>query len=464
MTGQPAQRGSSPALAEQLADWIVRVRAAGPPDEIRLVAGRSLLDVAGLCLAARQTDYVKAVVRASDGRGECTAFGQAPGFDAAAAALINGTAAHGEDFDDTFEGTPVHPGAVAVPAVLAACEAHQRSGADALAGIAVAAEVICRIALVAPTANHRAGFHPTAVIGTFGAAAGVAAALDLTARQVANALGIAGSMSSGIIEYLAEGAWTKRLHPGWAAQSGYRAARLAAEGFVGPRTVFEGTHGFFFAFGSPGIVPEAGLLTEDLGTDWRMKNIAYKPFACGTICQPFVDAAIRLAEQGIEPAEIGEINCNVGEATVHRLWQPREEKVRPTTPYSAKFSVPYCVAVAFHDRAAGPRQFDAERIKDESVLALAAKVSHTVDPADEYPENYSGAMRVTLHDGAEHHAVQPHLRGGRRQPLSDRELAAKFFQNAADGGWSEARANDLRQYLETLFERDDLNGLATFRG
>ncbi len=171
-----------------------------------------------------------------------------------------------------------------------------------------------------------------------------------------------------------------------------------------------------------------------------------------------------MAEQGIEPAEIGKIDCDVGEGTVHRLWRPREEKVRPTTPYSAKFSVPYCVAVAFHDRAAGPRQFDSERIRDESVLALAAKVSYTVDPADEYPDNYTGRMRVTLHDGAEHNAVQPHLRGGRRQPLSDRELAAKFFQNAANGGWSEARANDLRQYLETLFERDNLNGLATFRG
>jgi 2-methylcitrate dehydratase PrpD len=464
VTGQPARPGPSPALAEELADWIVEVRAAGLPDEVRLVAGRSLLDVAGLCLAARQTDYVAAVTRASDGRGGCTAFGQAPGFDAAAAALINGTAAHGEDFDDTFEGTPVHPGAVAVPAVLAACEAHGRSGADALAGIAVAAEVICRIALVAPTANHRAGFHPTAVIGTFGAAAGIAAALGLNAQQAANALGIAGSMSSGIIEYLAEGAWTKRLHPGWAAQSGYRAARLAAEGFTGPRTVFEGTHGFFSAFGSPGIVPDTAILTDSLGTDWRMKDIAYKPFACGTICQPFVDAAIGLAEQGIAPDDISEIDCDVGEATVHRLWQPRAEKIRPTTPYSAKFSVPYCVAVAFHDRAAGPRQFDSRRIADESVLALAAKVSHTVDPADEYPENYSGRMRVTLRDGSEHHAVQPHLRGGRRQPLSDGELEAKFFRNAADGGWPEARANDLRQYIDRLFERDDLTGLAAFRG
>ena len=139
---------------------------------------------------------------------------------AASAAFVNGTAAHGEDFDDTFEGGPVHAGAVIVPAVLAACERHGRDGAAALIGIAVGVEVMCRLSTVVPKAVHKAGFHPTAVFGAMGAAAGVGAALGLNRRQIVDALGNAGSMASGIIEYLAEGAWTKRLHPGWAAQSG----------------------------------------------------------------------------------------------------------------------------------------------------------------------------------------------------------------------------------------------------
>ena len=159
--------------------------------------------------------------------------------------LINGTAAHGEDFDDTFEGGPVHAGAVIVPAVLAACERHRLHGQAALIGIAVGVESICRLGLVAPKAVHKAGFHPTAIFGAMGAAAGVGAALGLDIRQIVDALGIAGSMAGGIIEYLAEGAWTKRLHAGWAAQSGIRAALLASQGFVGPRTVFEGVHGLF---------------------------------------------------------------------------------------------------------------------------------------------------------------------------------------------------------------------------
>ena len=181
----------------------------------------------GLCVTARNEDYVRSALAGCDDDGPCTAIGHARTLNAAGAAFVNGTAAHGEDFDDTFEGGPVHAGAVVVPAVLAACERHNPDGRMALIGIAVGTEVLCRLSLVAPKAVHKAGFHPTAIFGAMGAAAGVGAALGLNARQIVDALGIAGSMAGGIIEYLAEGAWTKRLHAGWAAQSGLRAALLA---------------------------------------------------------------------------------------------------------------------------------------------------------------------------------------------------------------------------------------------
>ena len=159
--------------------------------------------MAGLCLAARRFDYVCAVLNSCESEGVVTAIGHTRALDMVGAALVNGTAAHGEDYDDTFEGTPVHPGSVSVPTVLAAAEGHGRAGADARVGIAVGAELLCRLAGVAPTAIHRAGFHPTAVLGTFGATAAAAATLDITAAEASNALGIAGSMASGIIEYLA---------------------------------------------------------------------------------------------------------------------------------------------------------------------------------------------------------------------------------------------------------------------
>src|SRR5690606_20573059 len=172
------------------------------------------------------------------------------------------------------------------------------------------------------TAIHRAGFHPTAVIGAMGAAAGVAAALGLSARDIGSALGIAGSLASGIIEYLAEGTWTKRLHPGWAAQAGIKAATLARAGFLGPRTVFDGTHSFFFAFADQSIERNLSRITSGLGERWHLGNLAFKPYACGTMIQPYIDCAIRLREQGAEPEAIERIIAYVGEGTVHRLWEP----------------------------------------------------------------------------------------------------------------------------------------------
>ena len=290
----------------------------------------ALLDVAGLCIAARGTDYIRAALAAWDAEGPCTALGHRRGLDAAGAAFVNGTAAHGEDFDDSFEGTPVHASAVVLPAVLAAAERYGLSGADLLRGYVVGSELMCRLALVAPTAIHRAGFHPTAVIGALGAAAGVGAALRLSPRQLTDALGIAGSMASGIIEYLAEGTWTKRMHAGWAAQAGLRAALLGREGFFGPRTVLEGEHGFFHAFGVPASRPTS-VRDRKSRDDWQMAKIAFKPYACGTMLHPFIDCAIRLAREGVAAGEVREVTCRVGEGTVHRLWEPLAEKRRPST-------------------------------------------------------------------------------------------------------------------------------------
>ncbi len=179
-----------------------------------------------------------------------------------------------------------------------------------------------------PKAVHRAGFHPTAVFGAMGAAAGVGAALRLDRRQLVDALGVAGSMASGIIEYLAEGAWTKRLHPGWAAQSGLRAALLGRAGFVGPRTVFEGVHGLFHGFAHT-TQGDYDALVGDFGHRWVTETLAFKPYPCGTMTHPYIDCARRLAARGVKPEDVKEIVCEVGEGTVHRLWEPLADKQRP---------------------------------------------------------------------------------------------------------------------------------------
>src|SRR6267142_2450650 len=167
------------AIAERLAERIVAVDPKGLPAAMRAKCEDLVVDVVGLCLTARRLDYVESALAACDDDGPCTAIGHARTLSAAGAALVNGTAAHGEDFDDTFEGGPVHAGAVIVPAVLAACERFRLHGQAALLGIAVGVETICRLGLVAPKTVHKAGFHPTAIFGAMAAAAGVGAALRL---------------------------------------------------------------------------------------------------------------------------------------------------------------------------------------------------------------------------------------------------------------------------------------------
>ena len=191
----------------------------------------------GLCVVARSTDYVRCALAGCDDDGPCTAIGHPRTLSAASAAFVNGTAAHGEDFDDTFEGGPVHAGAVIVPAVLAACERHNPDGRSALLGIAVGVEIMCRLSLVAPMRTHKAGFHPTAIFGAMGAAAGVGAALHLKGSQLVDALGVAGSMASGIIEYLAEGS----LDKAHACRLG--GAIRAARGAAGARGLPRAAHG-----------------------------------------------------------------------------------------------------------------------------------------------------------------------------------------------------------------------------
>ncbi len=451
------------AIAETFSAWASRLTPKDIPADVRAVAANVLLDLAGNCVSARKLDYIESVVSGWDGNGDCTAFGHKRGFDAAGAAVINGTAAHGEDFDDTYEGSPVHAGSPTIPAILAACERFDRSGADALVGIVVAMELACRMTVVAPTAIHRAGFHPTAVIGTMGAAAGVSAALGMSANQMTHALGIAGSMASGIIEYLAEGTWTKRFHPGWSAHSGLQAALLARQGFTGPRTVFEGTHGFFFAFADPAFERDYSHITAGLGTDWRLRRVAFKPYACGTMAQPYIDCAIALAKRGIRAEDIAEIHCETGEGIVHRLWEPLAEKHRPSTAYSAKFSIPYIIAVGFLDKAVGLAQFTEARVHDSAVLDLAGKINYVVDPDNEYPRNYTGHLRAVLTNGQEVELRQPYLRGGTREPLRHEEIAEKFRKNCAFGGWNEQQAEALMAWCSDLFDASDLTGISAFR-
>ncbi len=448
------------SVAEQLAERVCALTAGKVSDQAKDRCRDLLVDVAGLCVAARNSEYIFSLKRSLDGGGACTALGHAGSYSPEDAAMLNGTAAHGEDFDDTFEGGPVHSGAIVVPAVLAACERFGLDGRNALLGIAAGVETMCRLSLVAPKRIHKAGFHPTAVLGAVASTLAVSVVLKLDKRQIVNALGISGSMAGGIIEYLAEGAWTKRLHAGWAAHAGLHAARLAKEGFVGPRTVFEGTHGLFFGFAhtNEGKFSE---LTESFGRDWRMEGLTFKPYATGTMNQPYIDCALRLAQRGFAAEDVAEVLCETAEGYVHRLWEPLAAKHRPANDYAAKFSTPFNIAVAFVTGGAGFEAFSARTVGNERILALAGKVRYRVDPDNPYPQRYTGHVKMTLRDGRVFEERQPHIRGGVHEPLSPGELERKFRGNAVYGGWPAPLAD---RFL--AFAREAFNGpmdLSPFR-
>jgi 2-methylcitrate dehydratase PrpD len=286
-------------------------------------------------------------------------------------------------------------------------------------------------------------------LGAPAAAAAVAVAIGLDADRTMHAIGISGSLASGIIEYLADGSWTKRLHAGNAAQAGMRAALLAEAGFTGPASVLEGIHGFYKAF-APSKAPDFEPLLSNLGDEWVLETLAFKPYACGTITQPFIDCAIELAASGVKAEDIRSMVCEVGEGTVHRLWEPLEKKHAPPNGYAGKFSTPYCIAVGFLDGRAGFEQFTDARVLEPKVRALCAKVSYVIDPDNPYPKNFTGHIRATLNDGTVREVRKPHMRGGAHEKLSDADIELKYRDNAKFGGWSDEQIDATAEALERI--------------
>ena len=447
------------SVAETFSDWVHNLNINDVPEEVVKKLQLIVMDSFGLMISAKNEPYIKSLINALQDYGDCTLVGHNKKVNPFNASIINGTAIHGEDFDDTFEGTPVHVGSVMVPAILSSAQAKNLDGQKFLKGLVVGSELICRLALVAPTAVHRQGFHPTAIFGAFGSSIGVSSLLGNTINEMSSGLGIVGSMASGIIEYLAEGTSTKRLHPGWAAGCGLQSANFAKSGFLGPRTVFEGQHGVFNSFAVRNIKPNFSQIISDLGKRWETKNLALKPYACGTMAQPFIDCAIKLKGTISNLENIDKIIASVGEGTVHRLWEPLQEKQNPSSPYGAKFSVPYCISIGLINGSAGLKEFTEKCLKNLEVIKLASKVNYEINPKDEYPRNYTGKIQIIMKDGTIYSSSQECLRGGKRDPLSVNEVKKKFEANLKFANIKSSEIEKLYDFINNIFKSKNLNEL-----
>jgi 2-methylcitrate dehydratase PrpD len=402
------------------------------PEEVLASEKLHILDTIGCGLAAEALEAAPAAREAmteTGVSGPATAIGVPAGLPPAEAALVNGVTCHALDYDDTHTGAIAHVSVAVVPAVLAAGQAQGARGEDLLLAAIAANEIVIRLGMAVGSAFHARGFHPTSVCGVFGA---TAAASRLQARDpdtVTNALGIAGSMSSGLLEYLADGSSTKQLHPGWAAHAAIIASRLAAHGASGPSSVFEGRFGLYRAFVGADI--DAADLTTDLGQRWETPRIAFKPYPACHYVHASLDATAQVVgETQIRVEEIEEIVALSTEAGVSLVLEPLADKYQPRTQYEAKFSLPYSIASLLLRGQVGVATYTDEAITDPQVLELAAKVRYEVKDYETFPRALPGGVRIRTRDGRTLERELPYQRGGPDNPMTAEQVREKFRANA----------------------------------
>lgn len=445
--------------ARTLAAFTAGLELDDIPTEVAGHAKLHLLDALGCGLAAHALGVAtegRTAMAELGGEPQASVVGLLASLPGANAAFANAMLCHGLDFDDTHSDSVSHVSTVTCPAALAAGEAARRHGRDVLAAIVGANEVVTRIGMAASGAFHRRGFHPTAICGVFGATTAAARLHGLEPERTASALGIAGSMASGLFAYLEDGTATKPIHPAWAAHGGLLAARLAELGAEGPPSVLEGRFGLYHAYlaAEPGAIDLAAELA-DLGTRWETPRIAYKPYpACHFMHGSL--GAVAVAAASLAAEEIEDVVVTVPAAGVPLVLEPAGAKVAPRSEYEAKFSLQYSAAAMIVHGRVGVATYSDEAIADERVLELARRVRYEAKEYDTYPAAFPGGVRITTRDGRTLEADLPHQLGGPENPLAPDEVRAKFRENAALALSAES-VEELEQALLALEEQPDLS-------
>lgn len=394
-----------------------------------------LLDYMGVALGGSRSESSQPVYQMIDrmgSTGPCTLIGQSICAPPGLAALANGTAAHSLELDDTHQAGSIHLGVVMFSTAIAASEARREVGGKLFIASAVAGyEAAARLAMaLQPKQHYLRGFHPTATCGVFGAAVTSSKLFGLDVEQMLSALGIAGSMASGSMEFLAEGSWTKRLHAGLAAQNGLQAAMLAAEGFQGPGTIIEGRDGFLWSYSDS---PSPDFVTRGLGCSFEVSRTSVKPHACCRYMQAPIDGIIELAtEHRIRPDQVRRIEVAVLEAGFPLVCEPEERKYHPQSVVDAQFSMPFGAAVALIQRRASLSEFTEENLKCAHVRDLMKRVSMVKDVAIEknYPVEWPSRVVIELQGGERLEKFIRHPKGDPENPFSWDELSDKFRELA----------------------------------
>jgi 2-methylcitrate dehydratase PrpD len=445
-------------VAQRFAEWTTGLALDEIPPEVAEAAKLHLLDTLGCGLAATALGLAtegRETMAELGGDEQATVIG-GPGLPAANAAFANAMVCHGLDFDDTHSDSVAHVSVVTCPASLAVAEAVGSGGHEALAAIVASNEVVTRVGMAASGLFHKRGFHPTAVCGVFGATAAAARLGGLDAGRATSALGIAGSLASGLFAYLEDGTPTKPIHPAWAAHGGLVAARLAAHGAEGPPSIFEGKFGLYHAFlgAEKGEIDLESQLA-DLGTRWETPRIAYKPYPACHFMHGAVGATAEAAAGGLSPDEVKEIVVTVPAAGVDLVLEPAAAKLAPRTAYEAKFSLQYSAAAMLVHGRCGVSTYAEDAIRDPRVLELAQRVRYAVKDYPTYPAAFPGGVQITMQNGQRLEADLPHQRGGPENPMTADEVRKKYRDNAVLA-LDEDAVDALEEAILALEEQDDL--------
>lgn len=434
--------------AHRLAEFAAGLRFDQIPDDV-LARGRDcIIDTVGAMSYGAQFPWSRLVIdyaRRYGAGGPCSILGVADAaVQAPYAALANGALAHAFEQDSVRDpGAGAHPGATVLPALLAACEETGVDGRSALTAYVAAVEVLFRIAVASHHSPEHVGFHAPGLTGPYGSAIAAGLVYGLDARRLAHALGIAGSLSSGLLAFskAKEGAMVKRLHLGRASESGILAARLAAAGYEGPETVLEGKFGFLDAFGLADM-NEPAVLTRGLGSEWETRRICLKRYAAHINAHTPVQSLRELmAEHRFGAADVAHLLVEGSERlmTHHNIPEPADI-------LKAQYSVPFCVAIALHRDPDDPRSFDDSAVRDPAIRA-AARALELRKRAD-VTSVRSSTVTVTLKDGRTLVKRGDVYRGMPADPLSRDELKRKFM--LLTGGAGDAAAAARFERLEQM--------------
>jgi 2-methylcitrate dehydratase PrpD len=441
-----------------LAEFVAGTAPGAIPADVLTHARLCLLDTLGCGLYGStlpQASIVRDMLTAAGSRGDAVSLASAARLTPPDAALVNGTAVHAFELDDLHPRSIVHPGSVVTTAALAAAALRPATtGVEFLAATVLGYEVAARVGSSMGAAHLLAGWHPTGTHGTLGAAAAAGKILGLTARQLADALGTAGSQSAGLMAAQYE-SMTKRFHAGRAAQSGVYAALLGERGYTGIKDLFEAEYGGYLSTFSSRS--DAALLTKGLGSTWETLAVGFKPYSTNGSCHPTIDCLREMYAKGVRAADVTGVDIAVSTATVKHVGWP----YRPDTVTTAQMNLPYITAVVLTDGEAFVDQFTDDRIRDPRLVEFTRRVHVVADPETDAlgdTARHRTRLTVTLSDGRRLHAARDHAHGSAKDPMTVDEVRAKF-RRLAGTVRSAGRVAALENTVDTLHEAADLGSL-----